>query len=43
MAKEWTLQNAVKKFKPEKMKSLNKNNGNLNKREYESLFKEIEC
>lgn len=43
MAKEWTLQNAVKKFKPEKMKSLNKNNGNLNKREYDSLIKEIKC
>ncbi|MGG0277812.1 hypothetical protein [Bacillus rhizoplanae] len=43
MTKEWTLQNAVKKFKPEKMKSLNKNNGNLNKREYDSLIKEIKC
>lgn len=43
MGKEWTLQNAVKKFKPEKMKSLNKDNGNLNKREYDSLIKEIKC
>jgi hypothetical protein len=43
MAKEWTLQNAVKKFKPEKMKSLKRNKGNLNKREFESLIKEMKC
>ncbi|MGJ7910459.1 hypothetical protein [Neobacillus sp. LXY-1] len=43
MSKKWTLENAVKKFKPEKMESLKRNKGNLNTRELESLIKEIVC
>lgn len=43
MAKEWKLQNAVKKFKPEKIDALKRNNGNLSTAEFKSLIKEIEC
>ncbi|CAH0344643.1 hypothetical protein [Bacillus sp. CECT 9360] len=38
VSKKWTLENAVKKFKPEKIESLKRNKGNLNKRELESLI-----
>jgi hypothetical protein len=43
MAKKWTIQNAVKKFKPDLLDSLKRNNGNLNKRSFVSLIKEMKC
>lgn len=43
MSKKWTLQNAVKKFMPHQKVSLTKNKGNLNKRQFESLLKEMKC
>ncbi|MDG0059011.1 hypothetical protein, partial [Priestia sp. P5] len=43
MAKKWTLANAVKKFTPHQINSLKKNKGNLNKRQFESLIKEMKC
>ncbi|MCM3595051.1 hypothetical protein M4D55_04540 [Metabacillus idriensis] len=43
MAKKWTLANAVKKFTPHQIDSLNKNKGNLNKRQFDSLIKEMKC
>lgn len=43
VAKKWTLANAVKKFTPHQIDSLNKNKGNLNKRQFDSLIKEMKC
>ncbi|MFD2924487.1 hypothetical protein ACFS6F_12160 [Halobacillus naozhouensis] len=43
MAKKWTVPNAVKKFKPHQKGSLDKNNGNLNARQLDSLIKEMKC
>ncbi|MEH7200811.1 hypothetical protein, partial [Priestia megaterium] len=43
VAKKWTLANAVKKFTPHQINSLKKNKGNLNKRQFESLIKEMKC
>lgn len=43
VAKKWTLANAVKKFTPHQIDSLKKNKGNLNKRQFESLIKEMKC
>ncbi|MCM3653967.1 hypothetical protein [Metabacillus litoralis] len=43
MAKKWKLANAVKKFTPHQIDSLNKNKGNLNKRQFDSLIKEMKC
>lgn len=43
MSKKWTLANAVKKFKPNKKESLNRNGGNLNTHEFNSLIKEMKC
>lgn len=43
MAKKWTIQNAVKKFKPNLIDSLKGNNGNLNKHSFNSLIKEMKC
>lgn len=43
MAKKWTLANAVKRFTPHQIDSLNRNKGNLNKRQFDSLIKEMQC
>jgi hypothetical protein len=43
VAKNWTLQNAVKKFTPHQIDSLHKNKGNLNSRQFVSLIKEMKC
>ncbi|WP_404404701.1 hypothetical protein [Jeotgalibacillus malaysiensis] len=43
MPKEWTLTNAVKKFTPHQLESLKKNKGNMNRRQIDSLIKEMEC
>jgi hypothetical protein len=43
VAKKWTLANAVKKFTPHQIDSLNRNKGNLNKRQFDSLIKEMKC
>lgn len=37
------MQNAVKKFRPDLLDSLKRNKGNLNKRSFDSLIKEMKC
>ncbi|MGB2993563.1 MAG: hypothetical protein WBB47_13090 [Paenisporosarcina sp.] len=43
MSKKWTISNAVKRFKPNQKRSLERNNGNLNVDELNSLIKEMKC
>ncbi|MGG0459953.1 hypothetical protein [Priestia aryabhattai] len=43
MSKKWTIPNAVKKFTPHQKVSLKRNKGNLNKHEFNSLIKEMNC
>ncbi|PFY14559.1 hypothetical protein COL47_22360 [Bacillus toyonensis] len=43
MSKKWKLANAVKKFTPHQKTSLMRNKGNLNKHEFNSLIKEMDC